>query len=99
MQEFERHSTTSRGRSSTRRPLARGRWGVPLLALVAGLVSLGCETVVQAPIGAQTAAPGGRHGDCERASEDYCQLVVGAKGKKLRSCVAEYTFECVSGPR
>jgi hypothetical protein len=35
--------------------------------------------------------------DCELAAENYCELVIGASEDELESCVARYTFQCVSG--
>ena len=65
-----------------------------LVALAETLLGrLGQPTVVTAPEVDTTL-----YDDCERAAQDYCELVIGASDDELESCVANYTFQCVSGP-
>lgn len=64
---------------------------VSLSALV--LLAAGCE--ISPVVSAQE--PTGRYASCERASQDYCEHVVEAKAKEMEKCVADYTFQCLSG--
>lgn len=63
-------------------------------AVIAGCLALGCtlNPVVTTPQVDTTL-----YDDCERAAEDYCELVIGASDDDLDRCVANYTFQCVSG--
>jgi hypothetical protein len=64
------------------------------VAVAAGCLVLGCtlSPVVTTP--QLEATP---YDDCERAAQEYCELVIGASDADLDSCVANYTFQCISG--
>jgi hypothetical protein len=38
-----------------------------------------------------------RYSDCRRAAKDYCRHVVDADDDDMDRCVANSTFECLSG--
>lgn len=60
----------------------------------AALLALGCEI---SPVVTAPAEPSGRYYDCERAAERYCERVEGESGDALDRCVAERTYDCLSG--
>jgi hypothetical protein len=91
---MSRLSGSTRGRLATR---TRASYSLRLLcgaAIVAGCLALGCtlSPVVTAPQIETTP-----YDDCEQAAENYCELVIGASDTDLESCIANYTFQCISG--
>jgi hypothetical protein len=65
-----------------------------VIAFVAGGLALGCRI---APVVSDTQLGTSKFDDCERASQNYCEQVVGATDAELEKCVAKYAFQCISG--
>jgi hypothetical protein len=94
LQTMSRPSLPTRGefamRTTNSRPL-RFPCGA---AIIAGCLALGCSLSPVVTVPQIETTP---YDDCERAAEDYCELVIGAGDADLESCVANYTFQCISG--
>ncbi len=65
--------------------------------LVLALVGLSCtlSPVITAP-----SLDGGerdRYHACKRASKDYCHEVLGTANDEMAKCVANFTYECLTG--
>ncbi len=83
-----------RGRFATRWTASRPLRLLCVTAVVAGGLALGCRI---APVVSDTQVGTSNYDDCERASENYCERVVGATDAELEKCVAKYAFQCISG--
>lgn len=38
-----------------------------------------------------------RYSDCRRASQDYCREVLGTSEDEMKKCVANFTYDCLTG--
>ena len=65
---------------------------IALLALASLSLACSIAPVVTEPSG----GGGGRYEDCRRASKDYCRDVVQPGDDRMKKCVSESTFKCVS---
>jgi len=97
---MEESQAMCRSIGSNRRVFSTGRKVFrPLLiwcgaAVAAGCLALGCTIN---PVVSDTQVGIGYYDACERAAENYCEYVVEAAESDLESCVANYTFQCLSG--
>ncbi len=67
------------------------------LALVFALLALSCTI---SPVVTEPSSDGGRgnHYDaCKRASKDYCREVLATAQDEMKKCVANFTYECLTG--
>ncbi len=67
------------------------------LALVLALLCLSCTI---SPVVTEPSLDGGRrdHYDaCKRASKDYCREVLATAQDEMNKCVANFTYECLTG--
>lgn len=85
---------STHGRFATRWTASRPLRLLCVIAALAGGLTLGCRI---APVVSDAKLGTSNYDDCEQASQNYCERVVGAAGDELESCVANYTFQCVSG--
>lgn len=69
-----------------------------LLACLVGL-GLGCRIapVITDPVVTDPSPGGTRYSGCKRAAEDYCAQVVEPPEDQIERCVAEATYDCMSG--
>lgn len=70
------------------------RVAASLAATVALSALLGCEI---SPVVTADESFLGPYHDCKQAAEDYCEHVVVAAARDMDTCVADHTFQCVSG--
>lgn len=70
-----------------------------VLVVCAALLAAACSfnPVVTDPVVSDPEGSGVRYDDCHRAARDYCRDAVGVAKDEMKKCVAEATFECVSG--
>ena len=90
----------SRSIGSNRRVFSTaGKIFRPLLICCGAVVAVGCLGLgcTINPVVSDTQVGIGYYDACERAAEDYCEYVIGAAESDLESCVANYTFQCLSG--
>ncbi len=67
------------------------------LALVFALLALSCTI---SPVVTEPSLDGGRrdhYGACKRASKDYCREVLATAQDEMNKCVANFTYECLTG--
>ncbi len=67
------------------------------LALVLALLGLSCTV---SPVITEPSTHGGgsdRYDDCRRASQDYCREVLNTSDDEMKKCVANFTYECLTG--
>ncbi len=65
--------------------------------LVLALVSLSC-TISPVITDPSRDGVGRDHYDsCKRASKDYCREVLGTAADEMAKCVANFTYECLTG--
>ena len=71
----------------------------PLLICCGAVVAVGCLALgcTINPVVSDTQVGIGYYDACEQAAENYCEYVVKAAESDLESCVANYTFQCLSG--
>jgi hypothetical protein len=68
-----------------------------LIVLLIALSGLACTV---SPVITDPGSDGGsseRYSGCKRAAKDYCRHVVEADEDEMDRCVANSTFECLSG--
>ena len=68
-----------------------------LIVLLIALSGLACtiSPVIADPGGNRDSS--GRYSGCKRAAKDYCRHVIEADDDDMDKCVANSTFECLSG--
>jgi hypothetical protein len=66
-----------------------------LIALLIAVSGLACTVspVITDPARGES----DRYSDCRRAAKDYCRHVIDASESEMDRCVANSTFECLSG--
>jgi hypothetical protein len=91
---MSRFAGSTRGRFATSRKAFRALLHLCGVAVVSGCLALGCTI---SPVVSTPQAGTSQYDACEQAAANYCEQVVKAGESDLDGCVANYTFQCISG--